>query len=238
VVHWKKLLSWRLWSGKAAAIYRSIDAVAFGIPFAQYHGKLREVVLSGGCESLLDVGCGEHSPVRFFSSEIRMTVGVDAHAPSIEASRAAGSHDEYVQADVTRINEHFAPGSFDCVVSLDVIEHLPKAEGERLLDAMERIARRKVVVFTPNGFLSQPPEPGNPHQEHLSGWTAGEMRRRGYEVTGIAGWRPLRGPYVKPRWRPHALWERVALLTERRYESRADEAFQILCVKRLDLTGK
>jgi ubiquinone/menaquinone biosynthesis C-methylase UbiE len=186
---------------------------------------------------LLDVGCGERSPLHLFSREIPRTVGVDAHGPSLEASRRAGIHTDYVQTDVTGIGERFEPRSFDCVVLLDVIEHLSKEDGERMLEAMERIARRKVIVFTPNGLLPQPPEPGNPLQEHISGWTAEEMRRRGYEVTGIAGWKPLRGPYVKPRWRPHAAWERIALLTERRYESRPDDAFQILCVKRLAVSG-
>lgn len=231
-----KALSIRLWLSKAGAILRSVDSALFGVSFEQYHRRLREVVLEGGCESLLDVGCGERSPVHKFSREIPRTVGVDAHAPSLDTSRGAGIHTDYVQADVRNIGERFEPATFDCVVSLDVIEHLARADGERLLEAMERIARRKVVVFTPNGFLEQPPEPGNPHQEHLSGWTAEEMRRRGYLVMGIAGWKPLRGPYVKPRWHPHAIWERVALLTERRYESRPDQAFQILCVKHIGRT--
>jgi hypothetical protein len=142
-----------------------------------------------------------------------------------------GIHTDYVQLDVTKLRDRFEPGSFDCVVALDVIEHLSREDGLRLLESMEQIARKKVVVFTPNGFLYQPPEPGNPHQEHISGWTVEEMRAHGYDVIGIAGWKPLRAAYVKPRFRPHALWERVALLTERRFEDQPDRAFQILCVK-------
>lgn len=226
-----KILSPTLWLRKAGAVLRTIDAALFGIPFAQYHRVLREVVLGSGCESLLDIGCGEKSPIHLFTSAIPRTVGVDAHGPSLEASRDAGVHGEYVQLDITEIGGRFQSRSFDCVVALDVIEHLSREEGLRLLDAMETIAGKRVVVFTPNGFLFQPPEPGNPHQEHVSGWTAAEMRDRGYDVIGIAGWKPLRGPYVKPRWRPHAVWERLALLTEHAFESRPDSAFQILCVR-------
>lgn len=229
-----KIVSPTLWVRKAGALLRSADAALFGIPFAQYHRRLREVILAGeSCQSLLDVGCGEKSPIHFFTGEIPRTVGVDAHGPSIETSRAAGVHSDYVQLDIRKIGERFEPRSFDCVVALDVIEHLPREEGLRLLDDMERIAAKRVVVFTPNGLLFQPPEPGNPHQEHVSGWTAEEMGARGYEVTGIAGWKPLRGPYVKPRWRPHWLWERIALLTEPPFEKRPATAFQILCVKQI-----
>src|SRR5258706_6199996 len=149
----KKIFSVRLWLSKAGAILRGVDAAVFGISFAQYHRKLREVVLSGGCESLLDVGCGERSPLHLFSSEIVRTTGVDAHGPSIETSRSLGVHSDYVQMNILGIGEQFAPRSYDCVVALDVIEHLSKSDGQRLLDAMESIARRRVVVFRPKAFL-------------------------------------------------------------------------------------
>lgn len=189
--------------------------------------------MEGGCQSLLDVGCGERSPIHRFSAGITHSVGLDVHVPSIERSRQAGIHSEYRVAKVTDLSSQFAPGTFDCLVALDVIEHFTKEDGNRLLEAMESIARHKVVVFTPNGMVYQPPEPGNPFQEHLSGWTADEMRGRGYEVIGIAGWKPLRAAYVLPRWRPHWFWRRVSLLTERRFEKKSDDAFQILCVKKI-----
>lgn len=208
-----------------------LDERLFGISFEQYHAALRRVVCDGECRSLLDVGCGKESPVGRFSQTIERTVGVDSHAESIELSRAAGIHGGYVQLNVLDIGSRFEPRSFDCVVALDVIEHLDTQDGVALLRAMETIARKKVVVFTPNGFLSQSAERDNPHQLHRSGWTAAEMRARGYEVTGIGGWRPLRGEYALPR-RPRWLTERLSLLSEPFFESRPDHAFQILCVKK------
>jgi hypothetical protein len=182
---------------------------------------------------LLDVGCGESSPVQHFAAEIPHRIGVDAHAPSIELSRQRGIHNDYRVMDMLAIGEGFGARSVDCVVALDVIEHLEKADGYRLLDMIEEIARKRVVVYTPNGFVPQPAEPGNEWQLHRSGWTATEMRERGYRIIGVGGWKQLRGPYALPKWRPRFFWERLALLTESRFESRPDCAFQVLCVKQI-----
>lgn len=71
----------------------------------------------------------------------------------------------------------FPEKSVDTVFLADVIEHLEKEEGARLLRATEGIARRQVAVFTPLGFLPQSCEGedawglgGASWQEHRSGW--------------------------------------------------------------------
>jgi hypothetical protein len=62
----------------------------------------------------------------------------------------------------------------------DLIEHLGKEDGFRLLEHMELIARKVVVIVTPNGFIAQHLTDGNPLQIHRSGWTAHEMKALGY----------------------------------------------------------
>jgi hypothetical protein len=228
-----KILNLGLWFRFFGHGIRKADAWLFGIEYQQYHRVLRRLVLDEDCDSLLDVGCGENSPIGKFGSEIRYRVGVDTHPPSIERSRSAGIHSDYVVASVLDIGSRFAPRSFDCVTLLEVIEHLPHEDGGKLLDQCERIARRKVVVSTPNGFLFQAATPDNPFQEHVSGWTVDDFVSRGYEVTGIAGWKPLRGPLMRPSWRPHAIFRRLSLVTEPWFESRPRQAFQLLCVKKI-----
>jgi hypothetical protein len=191
----------------------------------------REVV--GSCDTLLDLGCGRQSPVKEFSGSLSRVVGVDRHVPYLEESLAAGIHHEYRQADVLEIGGVFEPKSFDCVVALDLIEHLPKEEGLRLIPLMERIARKKVIIFTPNGFLEQRAYDDNALQEHLSGWSPAEMRALGYRVIGVNGWRPLRGERGAIRWRPEWLWRNVAFASQAVTVSRPESAFQILCVKDL-----
>ena len=60
------------------------------------------------------------------------------------------------------------------------------------------------------------------------------MAGLGYRVVGINGWRPLRGEYARPRWRPGVFWYRMSLLSQPLVASRPAYAFAILCVKDMD----
>jgi hypothetical protein len=214
------------------SILRRVDRWLFG-RFEGAYPRLLEANVIGDCETLLDVGCGASSPIASFSGRLKRTVGVDAHDGSIEASRAKGIHSEYRLTDANDIDRHFSPGSFDCVVALDLIEHLGKEQGLELISKMERIALRRVIIFTPNGFLPQGETDGNVLQRHLSGWGVDEMRGLGYQVIGVNGLKGLRGEYARVRWRPTMFWERISNLTQLLVEGHPEHAFQLLCVKRL-----
>lgn len=184
-----------------------------------------------GCTSVLDVGCGSASPLRHFKGTIEYSVGVDSFRSSIDQSRAAGIHHEYALMNALDISGRFPNGSFDCVVALDVLEHLTKDDGHKLLRMMERIARKKIIIFAPNGFVEQGGINGNLDQVHLSGWGVGEMRRMGYRVTGINGWKLLRGELARVRGWPGDFWWRISLLSEYITTHCPEHAFALLCVK-------
>jgi SAM-dependent methyltransferase len=188
----------------------------------------------GEAESLLDVGCGANSPVRRFERRIPFTVGVDLHADAIEDSRRKAIHDEYRRLDVLEIETAFADDSFDAVVAFDLLEHLTEEDGVRLLRMMERIAHRRVVVHTPNGFVPQGATGGNPLQIHRSGWTAHRLQEMGYHVYGTNGVRFLRDAEGGPRWRPARPWNVVARLTQPLVYRVPTWAFHLLAVKSLD----
>jgi SAM-dependent methyltransferase len=160
-----------------------------------------------GLGTVLDVGCGSDSPLQFVHG-IGRKVGLDAFAPSIEASRARGLHDEYRQMELETLE--LPAKSYDAVVLLDLIEHFEKEAGLAFLARLERIAARKVLLFTPNGFLPQPAYESNPWQLHRSGWTVPELQGLGYRVSGVLGWKALRGELNRPRFQPWPFWERVA----------------------------
>lgn len=216
-------------AAKARNLTERADARLFGVEFAKFDRLLKRELIGHG-ETLLDVGCGSGSPLYMVKDAMRRSVGVDIHLPSILDARSRRLHDAYICADVLRLETTIAPRSFDCVASIDVIEHLTVEQGERFLRVLEGLARKRVVIFTPNGFLPQPAAPDNSHQLHISGWSAATMQKLGYQTYGVNGWRPLRGMYAKPR-RPRWLTHRLALLTEGWFESRPAGAFQLLCVK-------
>lgn len=187
----------------------------------------------GQPDTLLDVGCGNNSPILRFQRRPGWSVGVDLYRPWLDESRRKRIHDDYVEADILKLGEQFQPGQFEVVLACDVLEHLTPADGATLLTLMEAIASQRVVVLTPNGFVPQDETWGNPFQVHRAGWTAEMLRARGFEVEGLNGLRWLRGERGGPRIRPRRIGERLAQWSQPIAGMRPDSAFHLLATKHL-----
>ena len=186
------------------------------------------------CEGVLDVGCGKSMNLRWVG--VKHSTGIDGYAPDLEEARRLKTHDELILGDVQKLDNYFNPGQFDAVMALDVIEHLAKEDGLRLMQAMGKISRRKVIFFTPNGFLHQHRLEKDDLQEHLSGWEPAEMRKYGYDVIGLLGPKKLRGEYHGIKGRPRVFWGIVSLFGHFLWtRNHPEKAAAILCVK--DVTG-
>ena len=185
-------------------------------------------------ESLLDVGCGSDSPVQFLRNRPARLVGVDGFLPSIEKSKSKGIHDDYRCIDLANFGVEMSGCSYDCVLSIDVIEHFDKEQGLKLIHEMERVARRRVVLLTPNGFLPQEEHSGNSYQKHKSGWSADELRALGFEVIGVNGWKPILGPFAQPRFWPAPLWRLLSRLSQPLVRNHPEHAFHLLCIKKFN----
>lgn len=166
-----------------------------------------DVLLSNAGVSLaLDIGCGITSRLTRFRPRIK-TVGLDAY--TITEATKSNAHDHYISANITDIplekvqNELqavYGRCTVDLVTLFGVIEHLPKSEGWKLIDKIEQISERYILIDTPNGFVPQGPEYGNPYQRHLSGWFPHEFEGYGYSVYGGLGTCYLRGYMGEPRF--------------------------------------
>ncbi len=204
-------------------------------PFSSYRANALELTRTlRDCASVLDVGCGKNSPARFLPDTCKLLVGVDGYRPDLERARAAGTHDELILSDIRDLRRHFQAGQFDACIALDVVEHLTREDGFSLLGNLERIARRRVVVSTPNGWLPQSAEERGDYQEHLAGWEPAELRRRGYRVIGLNGLKILRADHHRLRFRPAFFWAVVSQLSQRSWARRNPEsAAALLAVKEL-----
>ncbi|MCM8802024.1 MAG: SAM-dependent methyltransferase, partial [Candidatus Omnitrophica bacterium] len=107
--------------------------------------------------------------------------------------------------------------------------------GLELIEKMEKIAKKKVIIFTPNGFLPQKEYENNPWEVHRSGWTAEEMKKMGYKVIGISGWKSLwkflRGERAEIKLKPKWFWYLILDITQFFTKNHPEKAFQILCIK-------
>ncbi len=183
-----------------------------------------------GCDKVLEVGCGKTPNMKWLG--IRGSTGIDGYAPYLDEAKKEQLHAECVLGDVRELDQYFEPGQFDTVIALDVIEHVTKEDGLRMIRSMEKIATRRIVLFTPSGFLPQHSYENNELQEHLSGWEAKEMKQLGYKVIGLLGPKSLRGEMHALKGRPKFLWAIVSLLGHFVWTRWCpSKAAAILCVK-------
>jgi hypothetical protein len=213
-------------------ILRKLDNLIFGKYKNQYGQELKKY--TNGIDSLLDLGCGSNSPVSFIKNLVPYRVGVDLFEPSVIKSIELGIHNEYKLVNILEIDKVFNQNSFDMVIASDVIEHLEKSEGYKLLDLMEKIAKKRVIVLTPNGFLEQGVFDNNIYQIHKSGWEVEEFLERGYNVYGIMGNKNLRGEYSLPKIKPNFIGNRISYLTQDSTLNDPKKAFSIMCIKEVE----
>jgi ubiquinone/menaquinone biosynthesis C-methylase UbiE len=84
------------------------------------------------CESALEIGCGAGAFTRLLATRARRVVGIDLSPQMIRRAQkqqqqsASCSHIEYILGDVMCLS--FLPESFDCIVSIATLHHLPLAQ--------------------------------------------------------------------------------------------------------------
>ncbi|GGA35964.1 class I SAM-dependent methyltransferase [Paenibacillus physcomitrellae] len=142
------------------------------------------------CGSVLDVGCG--LGLLWDHYDCNIIVAMDIHRPYLENLRKTSAFVLPIVADARQIGSLLMPRSVDAVALIDSLEHLSKGDARKVLSAAEKIARQRVVIFTPRGFFPQESLDnyglkGEKFQTHQSGWEPEEFMQRGYRVIVLKG---------------------------------------------------
>lgn len=129
--------------------------------------------------TLLNLGCG----IGWHMQDIpaKNQLHVDVWKPYLEQIKHKLS---VIQLNIKDLSM-FPDKSWDLVMCIDVIEHLEKPDAEKAILEMERIARKRVVLYTPAGMHIQEDGhgwgSGNPEfQKHRCGFEQAEMIAKGY----------------------------------------------------------
>lgn len=129
---------------------------------------------------ILDIGCGIR-PQNYICPRIHICCEPFEEYRGVLLDIANQQTDRrfiILNADWEETVKLFSSKSVDTIFLLDVIEHLDKEKGEKLLCLTESIARKQIVIFTPLGFVPQSHPDGidawglhgGAWQEHKSGW--------------------------------------------------------------------
>jgi len=140
-------------------------------------------------EDVLEVGCGRGYTCLKLAPRVRSIIGTDVSEPPLAEARAVLQRAGIVNATIENVSgyeliPHFAPGQFDSIISIEVVEHLhpdDAAEHMRQVYALLRPGG-KYLTMTPNR-LNGPHDVTReeyPHMKraigfHLNESTYGEM---------------------------------------------------------------
>jgi len=138
------------------------------------------------CSTVLDLGCGPSSPLKNIKN-ITYSVGVELFTPYLELSKSQKIHSKYLQKNILDLD--FPKNSFDAVILIEVLEHLSKQDGQKVLKLANKWAKNKVIISTPNLYFPMDEVDLNPYQKHLSGWSIDELKKLGFKVNGVSGLR-------------------------------------------------
>ena len=193
-------------------VYAKIYYIVLAFLNAHYHYYAWLTRDLADCESILELGCGDYSPLLAIKYGYK-TDSIDIWQPYIDKHNKAGDYRHCCQADILKYE--FPTKAYDAVVIFDVLEHLPREKVQRmdLFSKMEQCAIKKVIFFTPNGFVENDESDGDSYQAHLSAWEPSDYKKRGYKVNGGTGLRYLFGKASLPK-NPQTLFYILGMLTQ------------------------
>lgn len=142
--------------------------------------------------TVIDVGCGMVQPdsskkedILFscFSDPKYQITGIDGFKPNIVWRKANHPKGDFIQMDVRNIDQ--IGKKFDVVVCNHVIEHFKKDESIVLLNNIESLTNKVLIIGTPVGFIDTTYNVElhqNELEAHKCGWMPEEFENLGYQT--------------------------------------------------------
>ena len=140
------------------------------------------------CNSVLELGCRYGDRLKIIHNDA-LKFGIEIHKPFLDASPYDFTklHGDILDFDQIILD------SMDCVMLIDVIEHLNKDDGIELIKRLQAYGMSKILIQTPNGQYEQGPEPGNKYNAHRSTWINDDLDQLGFKTNVVSNFFPPSG---------------------------------------------
>lgn len=152
--------------------------------------------LSDSPKTVLDIGCGGGDLMKEIADSSWQVTGIDIYEKDLSKAKRKKIYKKLIKGDVVKVCEKLVrqKDKFDLVFCSQLIEHISKKDGKKLLRLSEKLAEMRIYFGTPRGFMNQPEVfvKGSPYQVHKSGWSLSDFRDLGYKVYGV-GFQPIWG---------------------------------------------
>jgi len=156
---------------------------------------LMEEGFLGKNKTALDVGCGDGRISFLLSSEIREIYGIDNQPNPVKMGRLLNKGRKNVKLSIgDACDITFPDNSFDLVLAMDVIEHIPRRFVKKMMEEMVRVCKKggHIIITTPNRSNLRNRIWGDAiNPKHYSEYTLPEiariMERAGLKIVGKYG---------------------------------------------------
>lgn len=135
-------------------------------------------------DTVLDLGCGIMSATDEIKA--KSILGVDIWDKYLNHIKDKFQTVKLSMGETDR----FMDKSYDVVLCLDVLEHLPLFTALKVLDECKRIARKKVIIYTPSIHKDNSPAEKDAwglgeckYQEHICVISKDDLISRGYIIS-------------------------------------------------------
>ncbi len=150
-------------------------------------------------KDVLDAACGYGYGSHMLAGlGARSVTGIDIDPIIDELARFNTEKLKFQKADIFNLTDYFGPHSFDTVVSIETMEHLPKEKMGEYLTGLRYVAKNTIIITTPIRFVKDFVWDGGTHLYEYNHQEMTEFLKKyfadhGWKV-GVYGLRELRSP--------------------------------------------